>query len=89
MNFITNNPELVLSGTTSLITSTIIVNGSSNGVSYTPGSASWSYSKILAEGVNLFSVVAVDAAGNISATDSITITLDTVAPPPPSITVQK
>jgi len=42
-DFTTNDPQLTLTGTCDSSTASILVNGSTAGVSYTPGSTSWAY----------------------------------------------
>ena len=85
-NYTTTNPALSLAGSTTSDTNAIRVNGSATGVTYIPGSTNWTFAKTLAEGANAFSVTALDAAGNTSPADAITVTLDTTALPAPVIT---
>ena len=67
---------VTLSGTCASDTDAIEVNGSTAGVTYTPGGTTWSYTTgTLAAGANAFSVVAVDAVGNESDPAAITITV--------------
>jgi hypothetical protein len=70
----TSNASLLLEGTCAADTVTIRINGSTSGVAYTPGETSWSYSGTLQSGENTLNVTAIDAAGNTSTPDSITIT---------------
>lgn len=80
VSFLTNQTSVTLQGTCSSVTNQIRVNGSTTGVTYAAGQTSWSYTGLLLEGPNLFSVVAVDAANNTSDPDTITVTRDTVRP---------
>ena len=79
-NYLTNEPAIILQGTCSTSAAYIVVNGSGSGVTYTAGTTTWSYVSTLVEGVNTFTVVARDSLGTTSSADSITVTLDTVAP---------
>lgn len=65
-----------MTGTCAADTSAIYVNGSTDGVSYTPGETSWTYTGTLSEGDNTFEITAYDAAGNQSLADSITVTYE-------------
>jgi len=85
-DFTTSEPNLTLEGTCDAATNEIRVNDSTSGVTYTPGATTWSYTCILVEGANTFSVVAVDAVSSISSPATVTITLDTAALNPPVIT---
>ncbi|MBI4556403.1 MAG: PKD domain-containing protein [Candidatus Hydrogenedentes bacterium] len=85
-NFTSNQSAVNLQGTCASDTAQILVNGASTGVTYTPESTAWSYSGSLGVGANVFSVVAVDDAGNASSADSITVTLDVTPPASPTIT---
>ncbi|MFA6239318.1 MAG: Ig-like domain-containing protein [Candidatus Hydrogenedentales bacterium] len=76
----TSTSSVVISGTCDATTTSIHVNGSASGVTYTSGNTTWSYtSGTLANGANLFSVTALDGVGE-SAADTITITVDTTPP---------
>jgi len=86
VDFTTNVSSQFLVGTCDTSSNEIRINGSTVGVSYTPGEATWSYSATLVEGPNVYTVTAVDAASNESGSDSMTITLDTTAPSDPVIT---
>ncbi len=86
LNYSVNAPLLTLNGTCVSETGHIDVNGSTTGVTYTAGQTSWSYSGILSEGSNSFSITATDAIGNMSGASSIVITLDTIAPLAPVVT---
>lgn len=85
-DFLTNDPFHGIAGATDADTAQILVNGSGDGVVYNAGQTTWSYSGELAEGANAIEVTAVDDAGNESEPNSITVTLDTIAPEPPVIT---
>lgn len=52
------------------------------------GTTSWSFPLTLASGTTIVTVRAVDAAGNVSTPDTLTVTLLTPPPPPGPITVQ-
>jgi|GEM_PF-2351211 len=82
-DFTVQNHLAVFQGSCSADTVQILVNGSSSGVTYTPGSTSWSYEGELTVGVNTFSVVAIDAAGNQSPADTITINFENTIPDRP------
>ena len=60
-----------------VLTTTVAVNGS---WSVTPAAA-------LAQGVNVLSVTATDAAGNVSSATSLSVTIDTTAPAAPTLGV--
>lgn len=77
-NFSTRFPEVVLSGSVAESAAVVRVNGSTEGVSYTAGDASWSFSGLLTEGPNEFVVTA--SLGTITESASITVTLDTNPP---------
>ena len=85
-DFLTNLESLLLEGTTTADTKFIRVNGSAGGVTYVAGSTDWIYQDLLVEGENVLSIVAIDAAGNISDPTNITITLDLNLLDPPVIT---
>ncbi len=85
-DFTTNAATQVLSGTCGFATVAIKVNGTTTGVTYTAGSASWSYSGTLSEGANTFDVTAEDGAANVTGPVSITVTLDTIPPNAPLVT---
>ncbi len=82
-DFLTNVPALALEGTCDSSTGSILVNGSTAGVTYTAGATVWTYTGTLTEGSNTFTVTAQDRLGNMSGPATIVIELDTV--PPPSI----
>jgi len=86
-DFSTSNPSVTIEGTCANDSAAIKVNGSTDAVSFVAGETSWSYAASLSDGANGFSVSAVDALGNASGADTITITLDTsTAPSAPVIT---
>ncbi|HIJ64675.1 MAG TPA: right-handed parallel beta-helix repeat-containing protein, partial [Candidatus Hydrogenedentes bacterium] len=68
-----------LEGTCSVETYTIEVNGPSEDVAYAPGTTAWAFAGVGVEGLNTFSVVALDDVGNPSPADTITVTIQ---PPP-------
>jgi len=71
-----------LTGACTADTYAVYVNGSTDGVSYTPGETSWTYAGTLLEGENTINVTAYDAAGNPSLADSITVTYEVPNVPP-------
>lgn len=77
---LTNQPNLTLAGTLSKI-ATLTVNGQAVTVN---GALQFSLPITLTEGTNTYTLVATDRAGNV-ATTTLTITLDTVPPPPPDL----
>ncbi|MBI3118927.1 MAG: DUF1565 domain-containing protein, partial [Candidatus Hydrogenedentes bacterium] len=79
-NFLTNQPAFVLEGTCDEYAVEVRVNGSAAGVLHTPHATTWSLSTTLLEGVQTFTVQALDDSGAESPTDSITITLDATRP---------
>ena len=72
-DYSTTDSSITIEGTCSSDTVTIYVNESTEDVSYTSGSTSWTYAYTLEQGVNTFNITAVDAAGNISNAGSVTI----------------
>ena len=56
----TNLEQQTIRGTTDPTTESIIVNGSTDGVSYVSGDVSWTFVTLLEEGENIYSVRAVD-----------------------------
>ncbi len=86
VDYATIEALLSLVGSCDASSQEIKVNGSTTGVTYTPGNTTWSFSTTLSEGANAFSVVAIDALLNVSAADTISVTLDTTAPAIPVIT---
>ncbi len=75
------NAVVTLSGTCTTDTVAIYVNGSADGVTYTPADASWSYTGHLQVAQNTLDVTASDAPGNMSGKASIVVTYeDTVRP---------
>ncbi|MDI9221142.1 Ig-like domain-containing protein [Pantoea sp. EA-12] len=81
----TNDNTPALSGTAEAGSTVIIRDGATNIIgSVTAGSnGSWSFTTpTLADGAHTFNVTARDAAGNVSPTASITLTVDTAAPAP-------
>jgi len=73
---LTKDPVAEVTGTTE-IGATVAVNGVQSGVSSSGG---FTVALPLQEGLNTITATATDAAGN-TATTSVTVTLDTVAPP--------
>ncbi len=82
-DYTTDNPDVTLDGTCPEYTAGVYINGSSDGVSYTPGETAWSYSGTLQEGANPFTAVSKDSGGTDISEDSITITcqLPNLTPP--------
>ncbi|MBI4558369.1 MAG: hypothetical protein HY706_12380 [Candidatus Hydrogenedentes bacterium] len=70
-DFETDVPMAALAGTCDPDSASLLVNGSTDGVTYTPGTSAWSYTGPLIEGQNSFAVTARDAANNFSAPDAI------------------
>ncbi|HCW0181164.1 TPA: BapA prefix-like domain-containing protein [Citrobacter freundii] len=90
---LTNDAQPTLSGTTEAnAIVTIRSNGTIIGTANADGSGSWSFTptNALAQGENIFTVTATDAAGNTSgASASFTVLVDSIAPTAPIIlTVQ-
>ena len=76
VDFSTNIDTQTLSGTTSSSTFEIRVNGDSSGVVYTPGETVWSAPNILlSQGPNTFNVTALNAIGEESPPETMTISL--------------
>jgi uncharacterized phage protein gp47/JayE len=87
-DYATDVETQTLSGTTSTDTKEILVNGSTFGVSYTPGEPVWSWTGTIMLGTNVITIVAIEAiSGNSSLPTTIRITLlqsqnfITVSPP--------
>lgn len=88
VNYTTDIEIQTLSGTTSLDTAEIQVNGSTFGVSYTPGESVWAWTGTLVLGENILSIIAIEETTlvpSLPATITITlienITSVTVSPP--------
>lgn len=74
-DYATDTRIQTLSGTTTANTSQIKVNGSLVGVSYTPGDTEWAWTGSLQDGVNTYSITAVEkVTGAISTPTVINIT---------------
>jgi hypothetical protein len=73
-DYATDNSSIILEGSCSADTVAIYVNGSADGVTYTAGQTSWTYTGTLQTGANNFTIIAKDAAGNASDAGSITVT---------------
>ncbi|RKY80064.1 hypothetical protein DRQ07_05790, partial [candidate division KSB1 bacterium] len=87
-DYATDISTQTLSGTTSTDTKEIQVNGSQNGVSYTPGETVWAWTGELSLGTNTLNIIAVENITELpSPVTTITITLIqqdnfiTVSPP--------
>lgn len=87
-DYATDISTQTLSGTTSTDTKEIQVNGSQNGVSYTPGETVWAWTGELSLGMNILNIIAIeDITEASSPVTTITITLVqqddfiTVSPP--------
>jgi hypothetical protein len=75
-NYTTDIENQTLSGTTSTDTKEITVNGSTFGVSYTPGEVAWAWNGTLILGTNTYSIIAIEKTTlNPSLPTTITITL--------------
>ena len=72
--FSTNLENQTLSGTADPSTVSILVNGATGGVTYTSGATTWVFTVMLANGDNVFNVVAKDSNGFFSTPDTLTIT---------------
>jgi len=84
-DYSTSDSEITLNGTCAADTNAIYVNGSTEGVNYTPGETSWTYTGTLESGENSFEVTVEDTAGNVSDVDSITVTVDNFRPDKPDL----
>jgi len=78
--YTTSTSSVTLTGSCTADTWAIYVNGSADGVTYTPGETTWSYTGALGPGLNTFEIEAVDLTGNISASDEIQVTFAPAAP---------
>ena len=78
-DFAITDSFVVISGTTTTNTTQIRVNGFTFGVSYNPGSTTWSYDAVLQEGPNVFTVTGISEGGE-SLPVGITVTRDTTPP---------
>lgn len=93
--FSTNLLYQTLAGTADPSTASILVNGSSQNVSYASGSTGWSYTTTLNPGENTFQVMAVDSSHNLSAAATISITytsaenLNLIVTAPTGITLER
>jgi PKD repeat protein len=80
-SYTTANPAVTLPGTTASDTQQFVLSGLGGAsINYTSGQTTWSVSGILNAGANAITVQARDLAENTSAAESITATLDQVAP---------
>jgi len=84
-DYSTPDSSITLSGTCAADTNGIYVNGSTDGVTYTAGETSWTYTGTLESGENTFEITAEDAAGNVSDVDLITVTVDNFRPDKPDL----
>ena len=82
-DFSTSVSAIILEGTADSQTAGIEINDAA--ISYTPGSLTWSHEIDLSPGANIITVAAVDAYGNVTSADTITITYDTSGATPPTI----
>jgi len=75
-DFATGTPALTLSGTCDVeTTNQVLVNGSTAGVTFAPGTNAWSYTTTLSTpGANVFTMTAVDLSGNVSPAKTVTVT---------------
>ncbi|MFC1820647.1 CFI-box-CTERM domain-containing protein [Thermodesulfobacteriota bacterium] len=82
-NYSTASSSITLGGTITERTDTVKVNTTPVDVQLTD--TTWSYNVSLSAGENIFSVIAVDAFGNESSADTITVTYDAAGATPPVI----
>ncbi len=80
-DFAQPQPSVTLAGTCSSVTNAILVNGSTAGVTYSPGSTTWSYSGVLLSGANPLTLTAWANLGAASLPTTITVTYDSQPPP--------
>lgn len=71
--FSTNLKSQTIMGTADTSTVSLLVNGSTGGVSYTSGATSWTFVVMLEDGENIFNFEAVDTLGSPSSPETITI----------------
>jgi hypothetical protein len=84
-DYSTTDSSIILAGACAADTVAIYVNGSTDGVTYTPGETSWSYTGTLESGENTFNIIDYDAAGNVSDAGSITLTNNNFRPNKPDL----
>ena len=84
-DYSTTDSSAALSGTCGADTVAIYVNGSTDGVTYTAGETSWTYTGTLQAGANTFTITSEDTAGNVSDAGSITVTVTTFKPDAPAL----
>lgn len=82
VEFYTRSPNLTLEGTAETFFNQVLVNGSSNDVTFNQVTGAWSYFGTLSEGKNNFKVTAKTASGVESNPSTITVALDTTGPRP-------
>jgi len=82
-DYSTTDSSITIQGTCAADTVAIYVNGSTDGVTYTAGETSWTYSGTLQSGANTFTITAYDAAGNISSAGLITVSNTNLWPDTP------
>ncbi len=80
VDYATNKAALSLYGNCSTETLKIIVNESTDGVTYFAGNSFWAYSATLEEGANYINVNALNDSLVSSITTTIVVTLDTIPP---------
>jgi len=91
----TNLENQTIKGTADSSTSSILVNGSTNGVTYTSGSTDWTFTVMLTEGENTFQVIALDSANVQSSADTLTVSyipdsdLNLIVNAPTGITLER
>ena len=94
----TNLVNQTISGIADETTTSLLVNGSSGNVTFTPGGSGdlpWTFTTMLSEGDNVFNVTTRDSSGNTSAAATINIVLTTednlnvVVSPPTGITLER
>jgi len=75
-NYSTDVPQQVISGTTDTNTQAIQVNGSSFGVTFTPGQTAWSWTGTLSVGSNILNIIGIETGTLIpSIPTTITVTV--------------
>ena len=79
-DYSTDTPVQTLSGTTDINTDYILVNGSTFGVSYTPGDVLWAWTGTLEDGANVLQIEGVEHLTGLHS-PAVTITLTLVRTP--------
>ncbi|WP_424948337.1 beta strand repeat-containing protein [Candidatus Spongiihabitans sp.] len=81
-----NTPSITIVGTAEAGTTVELFNGVTSAGTVTADSGSFSFTVTLTEGTNTFTATASDGVNKSAASPAVVITLDTVAPAPPTIT---